>query len=189
MTTGRERLNKINGVIRIMVFINSLIPSFINRKLFVITRNISGNLGLLFRYVLLKNLCKKCGDNIAIYEGVYLKSIKNITIGSNVSIHSMCYIDATGGLSIGNDVSIAHASTIMTTSHTWDNPQLPIKYNQAKSSAVFIENDVWIASGCRVLAGVTINSKTIVAAGAVVTKNIPANTIVGGVPAKIIKSI
>ncbi len=187
--TGREKLNKVKGIIAIMVFLNSLVPCFINRKLFVVVRNISGKIGLLLRYILVKNLCIECGDNIAIYEGVYLKAVQNIKIGDNVSIHSMCYIDGTGGLTIGNNISIAHASTIMTTNHTWGNKEIPIKYNDSIVDPVVVKDDVWIGAGCRILAGTTINTRAIVAAGAVVTKDVLPNTIVGGVPAKTIKSI
>ncbi|WP_205660305.1 acyltransferase [Cognatitamlana onchidii] len=153
------------------------------------SRNISGNIGLLIRFIMLKNLAKSCGDNVSIHEGVFLKSIKTISFGNNISIHSMCYIDGSGVLDIGNDVSIAHATTIMTTSHTWEDQNTPIKYNPAPKKSVLIKDDVWIASGCRILSGITINSRSIVAAGAVVNKNVPSNCIVGGIPAKVIKQV
>lgn len=189
MASGREKLNKISEVLNVLIFINSLIPNFLNKQLFVLFRNLPGNLGLLFRYIILKNLSNHCGKNVAIYEGVFLKSIEDITIGSNVSLHSMCYVDATGGLIIGDDVSIAHASTIMTTSHTWEDKTKPIKYNRTKCMPVHINNDVWIGAGSRILAGVTLGSRVVVAAGAVVNKNVNSNTVVGGVPAKLLKSI
>ncbi|MCF6294478.1 MAG: acyltransferase [Flavobacteriaceae bacterium] len=148
-----------------------------------------GNLGLLLRYIAFKNLAKQCGENVSIQQGVYLKGIHKISIGSNVSIHSMCYLDGTGGLKIGNNVSIAHASTIMTTSHTWRDLKIPIKYNEATEAPVIIKDDVWIGCGCRILSGVTINTRSIIAAGAVVTKNIESNSISGGVPAKFLKEI
>ncbi|ULC58278.1 acyltransferase [Flaviramulus sp. BrNp1-15] len=189
MSTGRDKVNKLKGIIKALVISNSIIPKFINRRLFYLFRNTSGNIGLLIRYVIFKNLSKSCGDNVSIHPGVFLKGLSRISIGNNVSIHSMCYIDGTGGLKIGNDVSIAHASTIMTTSHTYQDISIPIKYNKATQAPVTIENDVWIGCGCRILSGVIINSRSIIAAGAVVNKNVEPNTISGGVPAKILKSI
>ncbi|MFV0541605.1 MAG: acyltransferase [Aestuariibaculum sp.] len=148
-----------------------------------------GNIGLLIRYVIFKNLSAYCGNNVSIHQGVFLKHIGNISIGNNVSIHSMCYIDGFGGLTIGNDVSIAHASTIMTTNHTWEDKNIPIKYNEATKGSVTIKDDVWVGCGCRILAGVTIETRCAVAAGAVVNKTISPNTLVGGVPAKPLKEI
>ncbi|WP_303317688.1 acyltransferase [Flavivirga abyssicola] len=136
-----------------------------------------------------KNLSLSCGDNVSIHEGVFLKGLNTMEIGTNVSIHSMCYIDGTGGLKIGDNVSIAHSSTIMTTGHTYDDISIPIKYNNATMDPVLLEDDIWIGAGCRILSGVTIGTRSIIAAGAVVNKVVESNSIVGGIPAKIIKKI
>ena len=188
-TTGRDKIKKIKPLITLLVKINSVFPYFINYRLFVFFRNTSGYLGLLIRYILFKNLSIKCGENISIHEGVYLKGINNISVGNNISIHSMCYIDGSGGITIGNDVSVAHNSTIMTTNHTWNDIEIPIKYNKTTKGPVNIDNDVWIGCGCRILSGVNIKTRSIVAAGAVVNKDIEANSLFGGVPAKLIKKI
>ncbi len=137
--------------------------------------------------MLVKNLFLSCGNNVSISQGVFLRGIGNISIGENVSIHPMCYIDGTGGLKIGDNVSIAHASSILTTNHAWDDMDIPIKYNKITYGVVTIESDVWIGCGCRILAGINIASRSIVAAGAVVDKNVEPNVIVGGVPARVIK--
>ncbi|GAB2518759.1 hypothetical protein GCM10027267_14350 [Paramicrobacterium agarici] len=100
----------------------------------------------------------------------------------------MCYLDASGGIEIGSDVSIAHSTTIMSTNHTWLDEKIPIRDQPVSLERTIIENDVWIGAGVRILAGVTIGSGAVVAAGAVVTANVPAHTIVGGVPAKVIKT-
>tara|TARA_R110002096_G_scaffold373060_1_gene566586 strand:- start:1393 stop:1962 length:570 start_codon:yes stop_codon:yes gene_type:complete len=189
MNTGREKIKKLNWLIQILVKINGILPQVINKRLFIVFRNVSGNIGLLIRYIILKNLVLKFGSNVSIHEGVYLKGLENMSFGNNVSVHSMCYIDGSGGLKIGNDVSIAHASTIMTTSHTYQDTDVPIKYNSATQDPVEIKDDVWIGCGCRILSGVTINTRSVIAAGAVINKNVEANTIVGGVPGKLIKKI
>ena len=101
----------------------------------------------------------------------------------------MCYIDGYGGLTIGNNVSIAHATSVLTTNHTWADTSIPIKYNPETLGPVVIEDDVWLGAGVRVLAGITIAKRAIVAAGAVVNKNVQSNCIVGGIPARVIKNI
>jgi acetyltransferase-like isoleucine patch superfamily enzyme len=189
MATGRDKFRKIKGLISVWVALHSIFPYGFNMFLMRFFRNTNGKIGLLIRYVLLKNLCKSCGDNVSVQPGVYLFNLKNVTIGHNVSIHPMCYIDAAGGLEIGNDVSIAHASSIMTTNHAWDNTTIPIKYNPETFAKVTIAEDVWIGAGVRILAGVTIASRGVIAAGAVLNKSTESHAVYGGVPAKMIKKI
>lgn len=180
---------------RYSVFINILVKTFkifgrkANFKMLKICQNFPGGLGNLFRYVFLKNSAEHVGDNIFIGKNVYFLNIERLILGDNISIHPFCYIDAFGGLEVGNDVSIAHNSSILTANHQWYDLSLPIKYNPSKPNAVKIANDVWIGCGVRILAGVNIGTRSIIAAGAVVNKNVESNTIVGGVPAKIIKNI
>lgn len=144
---------------------------------------------IIIRYFYIKHVIKKCGTNVSIHSNVKLLGLKNIQIGSNVSFHTMCYIDGTGGLTIGDNVSIAHNTTIMTTNHSWNDLNKPIKYNPLTYKSVRIENDVWIGAGVRIMAGVTIHKHCIIAAGAVVTKDCYENGIYAGVPAKRIKDI
>lgn len=148
-----------------------------------------GKRGMVIRYALLRNLAKKCGDNVTIYPGAYLFELSELSLGDNISIHPMCYINAAGGLFIGDDVSIAHATSILTKNHDWEDVSVPIKYNAEKSMPVTIQNDVWIGCGVRILPGVVIHMRSVVAAGAVVTRNVESNTLVGGVPAKMIKRL
>ena len=128
---------------------------------------------------------------ITVYVGsfVTLKNFDKISIGSNVSIHDSCYIDGLGGCFIGNNVSIAHQSSILTFNHTWSDINLPIKYNPVLMSTVFIADDVWIGCGVRIMPGVSIGTRSVVAAGAVVVYDVPSNCLVGGVPAKVIKKL
>lgn len=149
-------------------------------------QNTRGVKGILIRYILLKTVAKSCGDNVSVHPNVFLKSPQNLEIGDNVSIHPMCYIDATGGIQIGNNVSIAHAVTVLSTNHTWGDRGIPIKYNTERLDKTFIQDDIWIGCGSRILAGVTVCNRSIIAAGAVVTGEVHGDTIVGGVPAEII---
>ena len=150
-------------------------------------RRTKGHKGLVLRYALLKTLARSCGDNISIHPDVYLFSVNQLKIGNNVSIHPMCYIDATGGIDIGNDVSIAHASTILSTTHTFDELDMPIKDQAVEKRKTIIEDNVWIGAKSTILCGNTVYSGSVIAAGAVVTHDIPMNTIVAGVPARVIK--
>lgn len=187
--SGREKVRKYHLAIVLGVVFFRLFPQVILRFIFKRIRNLQGYFGLFFRYILLKNLAKSCGENVSIQPGVFLLNINNISIGNNVSIHPMSYIDGLGGLTIMNNVSMAHSSTVLTSNHTWSNPEIPIKYNSVINASVVIEDDVWIGCGSRILAGVHIHSRSIVAAGAIVNKNVQSHTIVGGVPAKVIKHI
>ncbi|MCH5598732.1 acyltransferase [Niabella ginsengisoli] len=84
---------------------------------------------------------------------------------------------------------MAHNSTILSSSHTWDDRNIPIKYNQLVMKKTVIKDDVWIGCGVRILSNICVNSRSIIASGAVVTKDVPSNVIVAGLPAKQIKTI
>lgn len=187
--TGREQFQKIKPIIELCSKILSLLGRKINNKLFLCFRNTSGKFGILIRYILLKNLALKLGDNVSIQPNVFLFNIQHITFGNNVSVHPMCYIEGAGGVVIGDNVSLAHASTIISTSHTWDNPNIPIKYNPETKGEVVLEDDIWIGCGVRILSGVKIKSRTVVAAGAIVNKSFEGGVVLAGIPATIKKSI
>ncbi len=186
-TTGRLQFAKYQGIINILVAIFKPFGKGGNYFLLRFFRNTNGIFGLLLRYIFVKNLAKKVGNNVSIQPNVFLYNLQNIQLGNNVSIHPMCYIEGAGGIDIGDDVSIAHGSSILSTNHQWSNTELAIKYNRESFDKVCIENDVWIGCGVRILSGVTISNRSVVAAGAVVNKSFDKFSLIGGVPAKIIK--
>lgn len=110
---------------------------------------------------------------------------KNIHIGDNVFINAGCKMQDQGGLYIGDDVLIGHNVVFATLNHD-ENPQTRASLHP---KPIHVGNKVWIGSNSTILQGVTIGDGAIIAAGAVVTKDVPENTVVGGVPAKIIKTI
>jgi acetyltransferase-like isoleucine patch superfamily enzyme len=187
--TGREKFGKFRVVIKFLVAVNSVLPRSVNGFLLRFFRNTTGTIGLLIRYVLVRNLSRSCGDNVSIHPNVFLFNLKHVEFGSNISIHPMCYIDGAGTIKIGNNVSIAHNTSVLSTNHTWDNPDLPIKYNPETHAMVIIRDDVWIGCGCRILAGVTLASRVAVAAGAVVTADAEPGSLYGGIPARLLKKI
>ena len=187
--TGREKFRKYKGALAFLKAVFGIFPRRFQYGLLKTFRNTNGVKGLAIRYALVKNLAKDCGDNVVIQPAVFMFSLDKISLGNNISIHPMCYIDGTGGLHIGNDVSVAHSSSIMTTNHSWEETSIPIKYNEVSKAPVHIENDVWIGCGCRILAGVRVGSRSVVAAGAVVNKDVSPCTVVAGIPAQKIKEI
>jgi acetyltransferase-like isoleucine patch superfamily enzyme len=185
---GRVKFNRYKFFILLLIKFFSLFSRNCLSFFLIYHRTTKGNIGLVIRYALLKNLALSIGDNVSIHPDVYLLNIKNLKIGNNVSIHPMSYIEASGGITIGNDVSIAHSTTIMSTSHKYMNLKINIKDQEVISNEVIICNNVWIGAKATILSGNKISSGSIIGAGAVVTKNIDENSIAVGVPAKVIKT-
>jgi acetyltransferase-like isoleucine patch superfamily enzyme len=166
-----------------------LLPRSFSVLVMMLVRYVPTNLGIGMRYILLHRLSRRCGESVAVFEGVYLRRLHAAEFGDNVSIHPMCYIDAIGGLKIGSDVSIAHGTTIMTLDHNYSQPGSTIRDASVILKPVTIGNDVWIGAGVRILAGVNIGNRVTIGAGTVITKDIPSNSLAVGVPARVIKSI
>ena len=110
---------------------------------------------------------------------------QNIRIGKNVFINSGCCFQDQGGIDIGDNVLIGQQVVIATLNHDL----IPMRRANMFPAPVKIGNDVWIGAHATILAGVTIGNGSVVAAGAVVTKDVPEMAVVAGVPAKIIKKI
>lgn len=110
---------------------------------------------------------------------------KNTHIGKNVFINAGCAFQDQGGIFIGDRALIGHGVVLATLNHMED----PAKRAGMAPASIHIEDDVWIGSNATILSGVTIGRGSIVAAGAVVTKDVPPMTVVGGVPAHFIKNV
>jgi acetyltransferase-like isoleucine patch superfamily enzyme len=113
---------------------------------------------------------------------------EGLKIGNNSSIGPYSYIGCSGFIEIGDNVMMSPRVSIYAENHLFDDPELSIKEQGVKREFVKIEDDCWIAANTVILAGVTIGRGSVVAAGSVVTKDVPPYSIVGGVPAKVIKS-
>lgn len=187
MVRGRNKFKKAKPIINIIIKIMYIFPKKIRLKLFEIFRNTAGNKGIALRYVLLKTIANYVGDNVCIYPNVYILSPENLCIEDNVSIHPMCYIQAKGKIKIGSDVSIAHGATILSESHIFKEINIPIKDQGMDYKMTEIESNVWIGAKATILAGVKIEAGSIVAAGGVVNRNVIKNSIVAGVPARLIR--
>lgn len=132
-----------------------------------------------------KLIGKEIDENFSLFPPFYTDYGKNIALGKNVFINSGCCFQDQGGIKIGDNVLIGQQVVLATLNHD----SLPKKRCNMIPAPIHIGNDVWIGAHATILAGVTIGDGAIIAAGAVVTKDVPKYAVVGGVPAKTIKKI
>lgn len=182
-----SKFNKIRPLVQLLVLFNSLIPKRINIFLLTLSRNIPFYFGILFRYVLLRNICLKVGDNVIVFEGVIFDAPEQMEIGNNVSINQNCYL--AGEITLKDNISIAHTTAFHSYNHTWDDINLPIRNNPLYTKRIIVESDVWVGCNCVILSGVVISSRVVIAAGAIVNKSVESNSVAGGNPVRIIKKI
>jgi acetyltransferase-like isoleucine patch superfamily enzyme len=128
----------------------------------------------------------KVDDSFLLIPPFYATGGSDTRIGRNVFINQNCTFYDLGGLDIADDVMIGPNVSIITSGHPIE-PSRRRAFTVAKP--VVIERNVWIAAGATIIGGVTVGENSVVAAGSVVTKNVPPNTLVGGNPAKVIRSI
>ena len=110
---------------------------------------------------------------------------QHIKLGRNIFINHACTFLDLGGITIEDDVQIGPKANLITENHPLD----PANRKSLDLNSIIIKRNAWIGAAATILPGVTIGENAIVAAGAVVNKDVAANTIVGGVPAKIIRAI
>jgi acetyltransferase-like isoleucine patch superfamily enzyme len=127
-------------------------------------------------------------DSILICTGIISHKGTGITIGDRTGINARAYLAGQGGISIGDDVIIGPNVQIFSENHDFSDLEIKIKNQGFSRQAVTIGNNCWLGSNVIILAGVTIGDGCVIAAGSVVTKSMPQNTIIAGVPAKVIKS-
>jgi maltose O-acetyltransferase len=112
---------------------------------------------------------------------------KRLRIGADCIINAALFLDLSAEISIGDRVSIGHHGVFVTAHHEVGPPNFRAGVNVGR--AIRVEDGSWIAARSTILPGVTIGQSSIVAAGAVVAKDIPSNTLVGGVPARLIRKL
>ena len=127
----------------------------------------------------------KIDDSVAVFTPLYINYGKHTKIGKNVFINFDCTFLDLGGITIEDNVLIAPKVSLLSEGH----PVSPENRHSLAVGHIHIKKNAWIGAGATILQSVTIGENAIVAAGAVVSKDVPDNTIVGGIPAKIIKSI
>ena len=157
--------------------------SFATKKLLV-QMNISSDPAEI-RDILSQITGSEIDRSVAVFTPFYINYGKHTKIGKNVFINFDCVFLDLGGITIEDNVLIAPKVSLLSEGH-------PLSLNDRQSlvpGQIRIRKNAWIGAGATILPGVTIGENAVVAAGAVVSKDVPANTVVGGVPAKIIKSI
>jgi acetyltransferase-like isoleucine patch superfamily enzyme len=157
--------------------------SFETRKLLVQMNNSSDAAEI--RNLLSQITGSEIDESVAVFTPLYINYGKHTKIGKNVFINFDCVFLDLGGIAIEDNVLIAPKVSLLSEGH-------PVPPNERQSLVpghIHIRKNAWIGAGATILPGVTVGENAVVAAGAVVSKDVPANTIVGGVPAKIIKTI
>lgn len=152
---------------------------------------------LLKRNSHINALCKggiSIGDNFSLGEhsiiectGVLRAPGESLTIGNNVGINHYCFIGVRGHVVIGDNVIFGPRVSVFSENHNYASLEIPIKDQGETRAKTSIGNDVWVGANSCILAGVTIGNGVIVAAGAIVNKDVPDFAIVAGVPAVVIK--
>ena len=128
---------------------------------------------------------REIDESFGCFPPFYTDFGKNIIIGKNVFINTNCNFQDRGGIIIGDNTQIGMNVSIATLNHGFEVDKRDITY----AGKVIIGKNVWIGSAVSIVPNVTIGDNVIIGSGAVVTKDIPNNVVVAGVPAKIIKSI
>lgn len=134
------------------------------------------------------------GNNVSVLNntiiectGVLSKLGEGLIIGNNVGIAQNCFIQVRGRVKIGNNVIFGPGVSIFSENHNFNNLDIPISMQGETRQGVKIEDGVWIGTRAVILDGVTVGANSIIAAGSIVNKDVHPYTIVGGIPAKIIK--
>ena len=127
----------------------------------------------------------KVPDTFRVFPPFYTDFGKNIHVGEGVFINACCHFQDHGGVTLGDGCQIGHNVVFATLNHGL----APEERASTIPAPIVLGKNVWVGSNATILQGVTIGDNAVVGAGAVVTRDVPANAVVGGVPAKFIKSI
>jgi acetyltransferase-like isoleucine patch superfamily enzyme len=129
---------------------------------------------------------KKVDESFLLVPPFYTAGGDEIRVGQNVFVNQNCTFYDLGGLDIADDVMIGPNVSIITTGHPLEPSQ---RHAATIGKPIVIERNAWIAAAATIVGGVTVGENSVVAAGSVVTKDVPPNTLVGGSPARVIRSI
>lgn len=124
-------------------------------------------------------------ESVAVFTPLYINCGKHTKIGKNVFINFDCVFLDLGGITIEDGVLIAPKVSLLSESH----PISPENRHSLVPKPIHIKKNAWIGANATILMGVTIGENSVVAAGSVVSADVPDHVIVGGTPAKIIKEI
>jgi acetyltransferase-like isoleucine patch superfamily enzyme len=137
------------------------------------------------RELLSELIGKPVDESVTVFPPLYADFGKNLTLGKRVFINAGCTFQDQGGIVIGDDCLIGHNTVMATLNHDL----APSRRADMHPAPITIGRNVWIGSNATILAGVTIGDNAVVAAASVVTKDVPANTIVVGSPARVVRTV
>jgi acetyltransferase-like isoleucine patch superfamily enzyme len=157
--------------------------SYITKKLLVQMNNATDPKEV--RNMLSQITGSEVDDSVDVFTPLYINYGKHTKIGKNVFINFDCVFLDLGGITIEDNVLIAPKVSLLSEGHSLE----PENRHALLPKAIHIKRNAWIGAGATILQGVTIGENSVVAAGSVVSKDVPDNVIVGGIPAKIIKEI
>ncbi len=120
-----------------------------------------------------------------VFPPFYADFGKNIEVGEGVFINACCHFQDHGGVTLGDGCQIGHNVVFATLNHFLE----PAKRKLSYPAPIVLGKNVWVGSNATILQGVTIGDNAVIAAGAVVTKDVPAGCVAAGVPAKVVKKI
>ena len=129
---------------------------------------------------------KEVDESFLLIPPFYTAGGDEIRVGRNVFINQNCTFYDLGGLDIGDDVMIGPNVSILTAGHPLDPSQ---RRAATIGKPIAIERNVWIAAGATIVGGVTVGANSVIAAGSVVTRSVPPNTLAAGNPARAIRKI
>jgi acetyltransferase-like isoleucine patch superfamily enzyme len=124
-------------------------------------------------------------ESLRVFPPFYTDFGRNITVGRDVFINACCHFQDHGGVTIGDGCQIGHNVVFATLNHGLS----PEDRQNTYPAPIVLGRNVWVGSNATILQGVIIGDNAVIAAGAVVTKDVEPATIVGGVPAKVIRRI
>ncbi len=129
----------------------------------------------------------RIGERVKLLNGIWVDRFDGLIIGDDVSIAKDVLMLAVGGVEIGDRSMVGPGSKLISAGHVIPKDRKPMRFSGIVSKKIIIEKDVWIGAQAIILPGVKVGEGAIVAAGAVVTKDVPPFAIVGGVPARVIR--
>lgn len=127
------------------------------------------------------------GVGCTIFPGCFITYPRNVTIGDRVFLNRNVFINALAPVTIGDDTLIGPNVVINSANHVFETRSMPMREQRHELGAISIGTDVWLAANSVITAGVSIGEGAVIAAGSVVTRNIEPYSVVGGVPARLIK--
>lgn len=143
-----------------------------------------GPYGDKYRGKLYKPFLKNCGDNFKVASQAFIFNPNGLSVGNHVYIGFNTYLGQ-GDITLEDEVLIGNCASFTGSNHTKKGSSY--RFGGFETKEVIVKRGAWIAGNSSIMAGVTIGEGALVAAGAVVTKDVPAHSTVGGVPAKVIK--